>query len=130
MAYCERAKIDVTFEAAETIARASRYTPRRAIKLVACRDYAFEVTGDLHAKLDAETVMQGLEYAEVDVYGLDSRDRRTADIGHRVYDGPVGLAPLAASLGMDPTELTKDVEPYLLMAGLLNQLLRRMVESS
>lgn len=121
MAYSERAGIDMTFEAAEIVARASRYTPRRAIKLVeACRDYGFDVTGDVNTKLDSDTVLQGLEYAEVDRYGLDSRDRRVLRaLATEFVGGPTGLAPLAASLGMDATELTRDVEPYLLQAGLL-----------
>jgi Holliday junction DNA helicase RuvB len=32
--------------------------------------------------------------------------------------GPIGLTPLASTLGMDITELTRDVEPYLVRAGL------------
>lgn len=119
--HAERAGIALTTEASEIIARASRFTPRTALRLVeACRDYALDVTGDRHAKVDGETASQGLEYAEVDQYGLDERDRRVLlQLAEEFLGGPVGVAPLAASLGMDAQELTKDVEPYLVRAGLL-----------
>lgn len=120
LSHAEHTGVDMTFEAADVIARASRYTPRRGIRLLeAVRDYAFEVTGDVHAKLDEETAAQGLEYAGVDRYGLDDRDRRVLRaLCMDFLGGPVGLAPLACQLGMDPGELTKDVEPYLVQAGL------------
>jgi len=35
------------------------------------------------------------------------------------FGGPIGLAPLSCSLGMDATELSRDIEPYLIQAELL-----------
>jgi Holliday junction DNA helicase RuvB len=86
----------------------------------AVRDYAFEVTGDAEAVIDAETARQGLEYNGTDDFGLDDRDRRVfRQLCEEFLGGPVGIKPLAASLGMEPGTLTGDVEPYLLQAGLL-----------
>lgn len=121
LTHCEEAGVKLEFDAAEAIARASRYTPRRAIELLgSVQVYSDELTGDPDAVLDAETALQGMEYARVDAYGLDSRDRRVLRV--LVDDfrgGPIGLAPFSTTLGMDPTELSRDVEPYLLQAGLL-----------
>lgn len=121
LAHCERAGIQLKEDAAQVIARASRYTPRRAIELLnAVQVYSDEVTGDPTAELDSECALQGMEYAGVDEYGLDSRDRRVLRmLCDDFRGGPVGLAPLTAALQMDRTELTRDVEPYLMQAGLI-----------
>lgn len=121
LTHAEDAGINLSFDAAECIARASRYTPRKAIELLnSVQVYSDEVTGNPEAELDVETALQGMEYAGVDEFGLDSRDRRV--LGVLINDfrgGPIGLNPLSCTLGMDPSELSKDVEPYLLQAGLL-----------
>lgn len=123
LSYSERIGVKIEFEAAELIAKASRYTPRRAERLVdAVRDYAFEVTGDSDAPIDMETAEQGLEYQDIDRFGLEERDRRYLRcLIHDYNGGPIGAPVLSASLGMDLTELTNDVEPYLLTSGLLTR---------
>lgn len=123
LAYAERCDSKLDFEAAEIIARASRYTPRRSVRLTdAVRDYAYEVTGDLDAPIDAETARQGLEYNDTDEFGLDERDRRYLRCLCMEFNGgPIGAPVLAATLGMDMTELTGDIEPYLMTAGLLTR---------
>jgi Holliday junction DNA helicase RuvB len=122
LTFAERAHIDVTFEAAEVVARASRRTPRRAVRLTeACRDYVYAVTGDPQAKVDEAGARQGLEYSEVDENGLETRDRRLL----RVLcdeNRPVGAELLTSALGMDVTELTRDIEPYLISAGYIRRL--------
>jgi Holliday junction DNA helicase RuvB len=121
--HCERAGIDITGEACEIIARASRYTPRLAIRLVtSVRDYVVDLTGDLNSKIDGEAARQGLEYAEIDEYGLDARDRLVIEtLCSEHFGGPVGLNPLAGQLGMEVQELTRDVLPYLVRSGLWRQ---------
>jgi Holliday junction DNA helicase RuvB len=120
LTYAERSGMKLDDDAAEIIAGASRYTPRIAIKLLGgVRDYAFTVTKDIDAPIDVETAKQGLEFAGVDTYGLEERDRRVMTVMLQDFDGgPIGLTPLASTLGMDITELTRDVEPYLVRAGL------------
>lgn len=121
LGYAERLGIDLEFEAAEIIAHASRYTPRRGIILLGkIRDYAFDITDDHDAVIDVETALQGLEYWGVDQYGLEARDKRY--LGKLVKDfmgGPVGATTLASVLNMDATEIHNDIEPYLHIAGLL-----------
>lgn len=122
--YCERAGIDATVEAVEIIARAGRFTPRIAQRLMdSCRDRLLQETNDPHAKIDADAARAGLAFAQVDEYGLDNRDRRVLTalcVDH--LGGPIGIGPLSASLGMAPAELSRDVEPYLLSSGLLSLL--------
>lgn len=124
MGYAELSDIDLTWEAGEIISRAARYTPRRAIKLVdACRDRVIQTTGDLAAKIDADGARDGLAFAEIDQYGLEERDRRVlSTLATTYFGGPVGLNPLSAALGMHPSELRDDVEPFLIRAGLLQLL--------
>lgn len=121
LSYAERLGVDMKFEAAEIIARASRYTPRRGVRLLdAIRDYAFEVTGELDSVIDEDTALQGLEYSDIDQYGLEERDRRYLRcLVHDFMGGPVGEGLLAATLNMDVSEVRNDVEPYLMIAGLL-----------
>lgn len=120
LSYAERVGFQMSSEAAEVIAKASRYTPRIGISLAdSVRDYAFEVTRDLNCIIDGETAKQGLEYAEVDIWGLNDRDRRVLTVMLEDFDGgPVGVTPLCGKLGIHHTELTRDIEPYLLQAGL------------
>lgn len=128
LAHCEETGEKLEVEAAQVIGRASRFTPRKALELLgAVRMYSDDVTGDPDAVIDAETALQGLEYAGYDQYGLDSREQRVLDVmiggwsdddpvGFR--GGPVGLGPLCSMLGMDTSELTREIEPYLIQAGL------------
>lgn len=123
MLHAETASVKLSDQAAECIARSSRYTPRLAIRwLEAVRDYAYEVTGNLDAPVDLETAQQGLEYHDVDQFGLEERDRRYLRCMAVDYcDRPVGVHVIAATLGLDVTELQDDVEPYLLTSGLLRR---------
>jgi Holliday junction DNA helicase RuvB len=119
--HCETAGIKLDVDAALVIATASRNTPRLAINnLHKVRTYSDEVTEDLDARLDAETAEQGLEYNGIDKYGLDDRDRRVlTTLVDTFRGGPIGLNPFSSTLGVSTAELTADIEPYLIQAGLL-----------
>jgi len=119
--HCEEAGIKLDVDAALVIANSSRNTPRLAINnLHKVRTYSDEVTDDLDAVLDAETARQGLEYNGLDKYGLDDRDRRVLSVLLDSFrGGAIGLNPFASTLGYSTAELTGDVEPYLIQAGLL-----------
>lgn len=123
LSHATRAGVDITDEAAEVIARASRFTPRLAIQnLAAVRAYAWEITRDHNAKIDMETAQQGLEYSEVDPYGLNARDHRVLRaLVDQFFGGAIGLNPLATALGMEPSELQRDILPFLIQAGLWRQ---------
>jgi Holliday junction DNA helicase RuvB len=123
LSHAARANVDINHEASEIIARSSRFTPRLAIQnLAAVRAYAWEMTQDANAKIDAETASQGLEYNEIDPYGLNARDhfilRTMLD---QFMGGAIGLNPFATACGMDPSELQRDILPYLIQTGLWRQ---------
>ena len=127
LSHCERASVDITVDAATTIAGAARFCPRTAIELLgSVRDYSFEVTDDQDAVIDEETASQGLEYAEVDATGLTERDLRVLRVlcERCVRGDPIGVKPLACSLGMDVAEVERDVEPFLVQAGFVRHLPR------
>ncbi|HOP07096.1 MAG TPA: Holliday junction branch migration DNA helicase RuvB [candidate division Zixibacteria bacterium] len=107
-------------EAALTVARRSRGTPRIANRLLRrVRDYAAVkadgvITPDLAAKaLDAEGV---------DSLGLDNLDRKLLQIIIEYYKGgPVGIEALAATLNEEVDTLVDMVEPYLLKIGFIQR---------
>jgi Holliday junction DNA helicase RuvB len=121
LSHCEEAGIHLDVDAALVIAGASRSTPRKALELLgAVQVYSDDLTGDPAAVLDAETALQGMEYAGVDQYGLDGRDRRVLQtLATTFKGGPIGINPLATALGMNPRELSADVEPFLIQSGRL-----------
>lgn len=121
LAHAEAAEIPLEFDAALAIGKASRGTPSNAIKLLGqVQAYSDEVNGDLAAKLDVETARQGMLYNGVDQHGLDERDQYVLDTLLRTFrGGPIGLAPLATTMGMDRNELTRVREPFLVRQGYL-----------
>ncbi len=101
----------------EMIARRSRGTPRLALRLFRrCYDLAVVRGEDLFAEITEEAIaMLG-----IDEYGLDEADRRYLHTLVEVYGGgPVGLKPLALSAGLDYATAERNIEPWLLRAGLI-----------
>lgn len=119
--HASESEVTLTDDAALVIAEASRFTPRTAIKnLGKVRAYAEELTDAVAPSINEETARDGLEYAGIDAFGLDERDRRVLRaLAVQFKGGPIGLIPLATALGMSPDELRKDIEPYLIAAGLV-----------
>lgn len=113
-------EIGVAEEAGDEIARRARGTPRIANRLLRrVRDFAHHL-GSPTVTLEATRF--GLEQMEVDGYGLDHLDRRILTTIIDIYaGGPVGLKPLAASLGEDRGTLEEIHEPYLLQIGMLRR---------
>jgi holliday junction DNA helicase RuvB len=114
------AKLGVAIDGAgaETIARASRGTPRIANRLLRrVRDFA-EVRGD--GKITKDLADYALERLEVDPLGLDAGDRKILSTIIKRFDGgPVGIDSLAASLAEDRDTLEFVYEPYLIQEGFL-----------
>jgi Holliday junction DNA helicase RuvB len=123
MQYAERADVKLDVDAAMVLGAAARGVPRRVVRLVdAARDYSFEVTGQLDELVDDECARQSLEYGGTDELGLEDRDHRYLECLVRDYmGGPVGAPVLAGTLGWDQSELTADVEPFLMASGLLSR---------
>ncbi len=113
-------EIGVADEAGDEIARRARGTPRIANRLLRrVRDFAHHLGSPT---VTVEATRFGLEQMEVDGYGLDHLDRRILTTIIDIYaGGPVGLKPLAASLGEDRGTLEEIHEPYLLQIGMLRR---------
>ncbi len=101
-----------------SLARASRFTPRVANRLLKrVRDYA-QVHGE--KIVSAKTVADTLGLLEIDTLGLEPYDRRLiATIIEKFHGGPVGLSTLAAALNDEKGSIEDVHEPYLMSIGLV-----------
>jgi Holliday junction DNA helicase RuvB len=111
---------NVSPEAIEILARASRATPRVANRLLKrARDYA-EVQGK--SAIDAAAAKKTLELLDIDERGLEPQDRRLLEtIINKFGGGPVGLGTLAAALNEEKGVIEDIYEPYLMSLGFLQR---------
>ncbi|KKQ99364.1 MAG: Holliday junction ATP-dependent DNA helicase RuvB [Parcubacteria group bacterium GW2011_GWF2_40_69] len=111
--------IDLEGDAAEEIAKRSRFTPRTAnYFLKRCRDYA-----QVHkTSLTQKSVDEALKLLGIDKVGLSPADR---DILHTIINkfsgGPVGLNTLAAAMSEEQATIEEFNEPYLIQSGFLDR---------
>jgi len=110
--------IKITLEAAAKLAKASRFTPRTANRLLKrARDLA-EVGN--HEIIDENLAEETLKFLELDNLGLESYDRRLLEIIIKKFKGgPTGLNTLAAALGEEKGVIEDIYEPFLIKTGLL-----------
>lgn len=115
-------KLDTTIvpEAALTIARRSRGTPRIALRLLKrVRDYSQIKNNN---KITADSVKKALDLFSVDSLGLDHTDRKfLIDLINKHNGGPVGLSTIAATLHEDPGTIEEVIEPYLIQVGFVKR---------
>lgn len=106
--------------ALEILARASRFTPRVANRLLKrARDFA-EVYSQ--GKIDEGVAKKTLAMLEIDELGLEASDRRLLELIIKKFNGgPVGLKTLAASLSEDIGTIEEVYEPYLMTLGFLSR---------
>ncbi len=111
---------NISPEAVEILARASRATPRVANRLLKrARDYA-EVQGK--NEIDAAVARKTLELLDIDERGLEPQDRRLLEIIIGKFGGgPVGLSTLAAALSDEKGVIEDIYEPYLMSLGFLQR---------
>ncbi|MBM3194784.1 MAG: Holliday junction branch migration DNA helicase RuvB [Chlamydiae bacterium] len=102
------------------IAERSRGTPRLANNLLRwLRDY---ITVCNQGVWTEASVKAGLVKLGIDLYGLDSFDRRLLEIIYVQHNGgPVGVSNLAASLGEEIATIEEVLEPHLIALGLLRR---------
>ena len=107
-------------EGAMEIARRSRGTPRIANRMLRrVRDFA-QVKGD--GTITRSMADHALQALEIDYLGLDPVDRRMLRAIIENYGGgPVGLDPLAATIGEESVTLEDVYEPYLMQLGFLTR---------
>jgi len=112
--------MNIEDSAVSRIARAARFTPRAANRLLRrVRDYA-EVSGK--ALVDDATVTETFALLDMDPSGLDSLDRRFLSLICSTFGGgPVGINSIAAAMNDDPENIEEVIEPYLMMIGFLHR---------
>lgn len=106
-------------DAANEIARRSRFTPRIAnYYLKRARDFA-----QVHkALIDKEVVNRSLLMLEIDELGLGVAERMVLEsIVNTFKGGPVGLGTIAAAIGEEEATIEEVIEPYLLQIGMLER---------
>lgn len=111
---------EIEKEAAEEIAKRSRFTPRISNNLLKrSRDYA-----QIHNQslIDIETAIKAMELLEIDKAGLTSHDRQLLEIIIEKFSGgPVGLQTLSAALSEDEATIEEVYEPYLIRLGFIER---------
>ena len=122
----KKLKLKLNPEAAESLAKRSRGTPRIALKLLKrCRDMA-QLRGQ--DEITPDVLNQSLNLLEVDEMGLDSNDRRLLKtLIDKHGGGPVGLDTLGATIAEEPDTIEEVIEPYLMQIGFLKRTSRGRV---
>lgn len=112
--------VEISKEAAEEIARRSRYTPRIANHfLKRCRDLSQIKNSRL---IEVSSAKEALDMMEIDELGLNSHDRRILKILiEKFKGGPVGLQTIAAAASEDEATIEEVYEPYLLQLGFIER---------
>ncbi len=113
-------KTEITPGAIAMLARASRFTPRTANRLLKrARDYA-EIYHN--GSIDEYVVEKTLSLLEVDSLGLEHTDRELLKtIIKRFGGGPVGVKALAAALSEETGTIEDVYEPFLMNLGFLER---------
>lgn len=111
--------VPLTPEAAEEIAKRSRFTPRTAnYFLKRARDFA-QVN---RAPLDRSAVREALKLLEIDEIGLGTPDRKLLSVLIEKFDGgPAGLGTLAAATSEEAATIEEVYEPYMIQLGLIER---------
>jgi len=112
--------IKITDEAVSTLARASRFTPRTANRLLKrARDFA-EVNN--LKIIDADVVEKTLKFFEVDELGLEACERSLLEaILKKFHNRPVGINVLTSYLGEEKGTIEEIYEPFLMKLGFLQR---------
>ena len=112
--------MDITDERAAVLAKASRYTPRVANRLLRrARDY-MEVYGE--KKINEVVAKEVLDFLDIDSLGLEAHDRAfLRAMIEKFGGGPVGIKTLAAALNEDDATLEEVYEPYLMKLGFVKR---------
>ena len=108
--YCSADLLGIKIEApaVSILAKASRFTPRIANRLLK-RSRDFAEVNNLKV-INTETTIDALKLFEVDALGLEAHDRRLLEIILKKFNNrPVGINTLAAALGEEKRQLKKSM---------------------
>ncbi|MEK7568261.1 MAG: Holliday junction branch migration DNA helicase RuvB [Patescibacteria group bacterium] len=120
--YCSADLLGIKIEApaVSILAKASRFTPRIANRLLK-RSRDFAEVNNLKV-INTETTLDALNLFEVDALGLEAHDRRLLEIILKKFNNrPVGINTLAAALGEEKKTIEEIYEPYLMKIGLIQK---------
>lgn len=120
--------VKIDEEAAEEIAKRSRYTPRTAnFLLKRCRDFAQLKK----SRLTKEMAKEALLLLGVDEIGLNPTDRKILEIIiNKFAGGPVGLKTIAAAISEEEGTIEEVNEPYLMQLGFVDRTQRGRVATN
>lgn len=112
--------VSIERDAVRRIARAARFTPRVANRLLKrARDYAQVHGGGIITDAVAEKT---LDLLEIDELGLEPMDRRILKvIIDNFQGGPVGLQAIAAAASEEEGTVEEVYEPYLMQLGFIER---------
>lgn len=112
--------VAISSDAVALLARASRFTPRIANRLLKrSRDFS-----EVHRVrlIDARVAREALNLLEMDALGLEMLDRRILEtLITRFKNRPVGIETLSAAAGEERGVIEEICEPYLMKMGLLER---------
>lgn len=113
-------KLGIDGTAVALIARAARFTPRVANRLLKrTRDYA-QVHGN--GFISADIAAKTLELLDIDHKGLEPMDRRILSVIISTFGGgPVGKQAIAAASSEEEDAIEEVYEPYLMQLGFLER---------
>ncbi len=116
----EKLNVKIDKNAAQTIGKRSRGTPRIANRLLKrVRDFVEVQELD---RITEELVCESLKMLDVDEIGLDDSDRRLLHAIITKYSGgPVGVETLAATISEDVQTIEEVLEPFLMQIGFLKR---------
>jgi len=112
--------IEIKPDGVTAVARASRFTPRVANRLVKrVRDYA---QVNKIKDINGDVVLKCLEMLEIDNQGLEPYDRQLLEVIIKKFNGgPVGIGTLTAALNDEKGNIEDVHEPYLMTIGFLRR---------
>ena len=122
-------KMPISHEAAVSLAKRSRGTPRIANRLFKrVRDFALV---DGLEEISDEVTDKALSRLKVDKVGLDEVDLEFLKaIIEKFNGGPVGVETIATSIGEEVSTIEDVIEPYLLQNGFIKRTARGRVVTS
>ena len=122
-------KMPISHEAAVSLAKRSRGTPRIANRLFKrVRDFALV---DGLEEINDDITDKALERLKVDKVGLDEVDLEFLKaIIEKFNGGPVGVETIATSIGEEVSTIEDVIEPYLLQNGYIKRTARGRVVTS
>lgn len=113
---CNRKKYNWSGGTLHQIARRSRSNARQITVYLAMIFDLMAVQGDNFIK--ERTVKDAFDLLGVDEYGYLDRDKKYVSA---MPNRPIGLSALSAILGIDPTTIEEEIEPYLLQTGVIDR---------